>query len=438
MRRLDGTLGLVLGIMAWIQVSSGEARHPAVCQDPAAQPAASENSPQSANVVGWNQWRGPQRTGRVESTTLSQLTNLDSLKPLYRVPLSESYSGPIVHGEMVFVTETKDKKTEIVRGLKRGTGEQLWETQWEGSINVPFFAKANGDWIRATPIFDQGMIYVAGIRDVVVCLRGSSGEIVWQLDFVKQFNTPAPDFGFVSSPLIHADHLFVQAGSAVYKLNKSTGAIVWKSFENQGGMMSGGAFSSPIVATLCGIEQLVVQSREELAGLDLETGAVLWKQPVPHFRGMNILTPTVVGDKIFTSSYQNGSFLYEVTKNGEKFEIKEIWKAPSNGYMSSPIIHNGHAYLHLQNQRFACLDLATGKETWRTKAYGKYWSMIAAGDRILALDERGELFLIKANPEKFELLGQKKVSDESAWAHLGLVGDEIYVRELKALSVLKF
>ena len=72
--------------------------------------------------------------------------------------------------------------------------------------------------------------------------------------------------------------------------------------------MSGGAFSSPIVATLEGQKQLVVQTRQELAGVDMASGKVLWKQAVPAFRGMNILTPTVVDNKVFTSSYNNKSF----------------------------------------------------------------------------------------------------------------------------------
>jgi hypothetical protein len=61
--------------------------------------------------------------------------------------------------------------------------------------------------------------------------------------------------------------------------------------------------------------------------------------------------------------------------------------------------------------------------------------MIAAGDRILALDEQGDLLLIKANPEKFELLGKQHVSDETTWAHVGFVDRDIFVRELKAMSV---
>jgi hypothetical protein len=61
--------------------------------------------------------------------------------------------------------------------------------------------------------------------------------------------------------------------------------------------------------------------------------------------------------------------------------------------------------------------------------------MVAAGDRILALDEQGDLLLIKATPEKFELLGKQHLSDETTWAHVGFVDREVFVRELNAMSV---
>jgi outer membrane protein assembly factor BamB len=60
-----------------------------------------------------------------------------------------------------------------------------------------------------------------------------------------------------------------------------------------GGGMNGSAFSSPILTTLGGVPQILVQGREELAGIDPETGTILWKTPVEAFRGMNIVTPTV-------------------------------------------------------------------------------------------------------------------------------------------------
>lgn len=107
-------------------------------------------------------------------------------------------------------------------------------------------------------------------------------------------------------------------------------------------------------------------------------------------------------------------------------------------YMSSPVVIGSHAYLHLRNQRFTCIDLKSGKETWITKPYGQYWSMVAQGDRILALDERGEMLLIRTNPEKFELLDSRKISEASTWAHLAVCGDEIYVRELKAIAAYRW
>lgn len=99
---------------------------------------------------------------------------------------------------------------------------------------------------------------------------------------------------------------------------------------------------------------------------------------------------------------------------------------------------DGHVYTHLKNQRFACIELSTGKERCVTLPFGKYWSLIAQGRKILALDERGDLLLIKANPEKFELLGQRHVSNSPSWAHLAACDDEIFVRDLKGLAVYRW
>jgi outer membrane protein assembly factor BamB len=106
--------------------------------------------------------------------------------------------------------------------------------------------------------------------------------------------------------------------------------------------------------------------------------------------------------------------------------------------MSTPIVVGGHAYVHLRNQRFACLDLATGREAWITKPFGRYWSMVAQGDRILALDETGDLRLVQATPREYVLLGTAKVAAEESWAHLAIVDDEIYVRDLQGLTALRW
>jgi outer membrane protein assembly factor BamB len=361
----------------------------------------------------------------------------ERLAKRWRVELGPSYSGPVLAGDLVIVTETRDKKTEHVRALDRATGKERWQVEWEGSMSVPFFAASNGSWIRSTPCVDEGRVFVAGMRDVLVCLEATSGKELWRVDFVQALESQLPSFGFVSSPLVIGEHVFVQAGGGFVKLDKASGRIVWRVLDDGGGM-SGSAFSSPYLTTLDGVPQILVQTRNELAGVDPETGTVLWKTGVEAFRGMNIVTPTVHDGKVFTTSYGGGSFLFAVDRARAERPVEQLWRNKVQGYMSSPIVIGGHAYVHLRNQRFACLDLATGKEAWITKPFGKYWSLVANGEQILALDETGDLRLIRATPDAFELVGEAKVAEEESWAHLAVEGRELYVRDLEGLTAYEW
>lgn len=386
----------------------------------------------------WVQWRGNNRDGSV-SPAGAWPGSLDekTLRQVWRIPLGPSYSGPVVSADSVFTTETEDRKREVVRAFDRRSGTLQWQQSWEGALSVPFFAKANGDWIRSTPAFDGDCLYVGGMRDLLVCLDATSGEIRWQVDFVRELSTAVPDFGFVCSPLVDGEHLYVQAGAGCCKLDKKTGRILWRTLEDAGGMW-GSAFSSPVLATLAGKRQLLVQTREKLAGVDLESGDVLWSQVIPTFRGMNILTPVVHGGTVFTSAYQGNSFLFRIDSKDGSFSASEAWTNRARGYMSSPVVIGGHLYLHLQNQRFTCIDLATGETCWTTEPFGKYWSLVTCGERILALDESGDLLLIQANPEKFELIDRRKVCDQPAWGHLAVCDNCIYLRELNALTAWRW
>ncbi|MEI6659013.1 MAG: PQQ-binding-like beta-propeller repeat protein [Planctomycetota bacterium] len=385
----------------------------------------------------WHQWRGPNRDGFVAGAAWPDGLDQSRLERLWRVDLGPSYSGPVVAGDLVIVTETRDAKTEHVRALDRATGKERWHVEWEGSMSVPFFAASNGSWIRSTPCVDGDRVYVAGIRDMLICLEAATGKEIWRIDFMAALESPLPAFGFVSSPLVIGDHVYVQAGSGFVKLEKATGKVVWRTLDDGGGMM-GSAFSSPYPATIGGVFQILVQTREELAGIDPENGTVLWKTPVEAFRGMNIVTPTVHDGRVFTTSYGGGSFLFAIDPANAQKPVEQVWRNKIQGYMSTPIVIGNHAYVHLRNQRFACLDLATGKEAWITKPFGRYWSMVAQDDRILALDETGEVRLIKATPEQFELLGEAKVAAEESWAHLAIEGQELYVRDLEGLSAYRW
>ncbi|HVK07449.1 MAG TPA: PQQ-binding-like beta-propeller repeat protein [Gemmataceae bacterium] len=394
-------------------------------------PAAADDS--------WPQWRGPARDGSSPGPDWPKSLSNEFFSQTWKVEnLGESYSGPIVGGGRVFTTETVDKKIERVRCFDRKAGKELWTKEWDGSLTVPFFAARNGSWIRSTPALDGDSLYVGGIRDVLVCLDVKDGSERWRADLAKDLDAPPPMFGFVASPLVDDTGIYVQAGSSVAKLDKKTGKVLWSTLKEKEAMFAS-AFASPTFAKLAGKDQLLVQTRSKLVGLDRGTGKVLWEKPIPSFRGMNVLTPVTIGDAVFTATYGGNTRLVSVTGEADKPTVADAWTFKYEGHMTTPVVIDGHVYLFGKDRRFICLDAKTGKEAWRSEQrFGEYWNLVSRGDKILALDSVGKLYLIQADPKKFVILDERQVSKPETWAHLAVVGDEVFIRDLFGLTAYRF
>lgn len=396
--------------------------------------------PIAAQPFNWQQWRGPTRDGMVAEGSPNWPTrlNADNLKRLWSVDLAEGYSSPVIAGPRVFTVETRDRKNEIVRAFDRHTGEQLWETTWPGSMKVPFFASKNGSWVRCTPATDGSSLFVGGMLDVLVALDVETGESRWRADFPAQEDTPRPQFGFVSSPMLDEDSIYVQVGTGLRRIRKSDGKTLWMALEDERAMF-GSAFSSPTRAKIGGIDQILVQTRMMLAGVRPDSGAILWSTPVMAFRGMNILTPTPIGDHVFTATYGGGTRYFDIATEDDGQSVTQVWNDELEGYMTSPVVIDGKVYLLGRNKRFHCIDPAARKVLWSTdKTYGDYWSLVSDGKRILALDNRGVLLLIEADPSGFKLIDKLEVSDRPTWAHLAVCGNELYIRDLKGLTAYRW
>ncbi len=395
--------------------------------------------PDRLESSSWNQWRGPNRDGTLAQSAPWPDRLSGNLEKAWSVPLGPSYSGPVMVDGMVFTTETVNKQFERVTAYDIATGEMRWERQWEGSMSVPFFAAANGDWIRATPACVPGYLVVLGMRDVLVCLDTETGEERWKIDFPAQTGSALQPFGAACSPLIHNGAIYVQVGEGLTKLSLESGEVLWTVLSGGEDMMSRGAFSSPSIATLAGQEQLLVQTREELCGVSLDTGDVFWREKIEAFRGMNILTPLAIGDSVFTAAHSGKSQLFDIQRDDstKAWMVNERWNQKTQGYMSSPVVVKDHVYLHLKNERFTCLSVADGSIQWTSPPVGKYWSMVRNGNRILSLSADGKLRLIDANPGEFTVLDTQEVADDS-WAHLAVsrADDQplILIRALKSLT----
>jgi outer membrane protein assembly factor BamB len=363
----------------------------------------------------WGGWRGPLRTGKIQQVLP---TSFDGTSVRWEKPLGPSYSGPIVQNGTVFTTETVDKKFERVTAYNLRDGKLIWETQWEGNLTVPFFASANGDWIRSTPAVTEGHLIVFGMRDMVVDLDPATGKENWRIDLPNKLGTPIEAFGAVCSPLIDGEFVYLQTGGGLMKIALKDGEVIWRVLDSTEGT-SGGAFSSPVIATIAKVRQLVVQTRLELCGVEPADGKILWKHPIEAFRGMNILTPMVIGDSIFTAAHSGSSEMFDISKTADQWAINLRWQHKGQGYMSSPIVIDNHIYLHQKSERMVCLKAVDGSLAWTSPPLGKYASMIHDDKNIAALSADGNLQIIAADPGEFRVIMESQVA-ENSWAHLAL------------------
>lgn len=430
MRTVALTVGLMLVPTALVAQGTPVVPSPIDTVPEAASPGAAVQ----AFPGQWNQWRGPKRSGHVTASVWPARLNNENFKRDWRIEMGPSYSGPVVSTDIVFTTATEGKKTEVVTAASRSSGKIIWQVKWDGSMRVPFFAARNGSWIRSTPAYDGESLFVAGMLDVLVSLDAKTGKENWRVDFPERFQSNRESFGFVCSPLVDEDSVYVQTGAGLVKLDKQTGETRWLSMKDEGGM-NGGAFSSPVRATLAGEDHLLVQTRTSLNGVQPASGEVLWTHPVKTFRGMNILTPLPFGDAVFTSAYGGRGHLYGVAQQDGKLTSERKWTNRVQAYMSTPVVIDDHAYVYLRSKRFCCVHMPSGELKWTSPSIAdENWSLVANGNQILALSEDGELYLIAANTKEYDLLDVIEVADSETWAHLAVDGNQVLIRELDGLS----
>jgi len=356
----------------------------------------------------WDQWRGPQRDGSWHGDFPE---SLDQLELAWEKKLQPSYSGPVTDGEAVFTTETVDESRERVTAFDLETGAVIWESEWDGAVTVPPFAAANGSWIKSTPALGAGALVVLGMRDELVCLDKASGEQRWKVDLAERFDARRPMFGGVCSPLIDRDAVYVLGGGGTVKLALGDGSTVWRALADEGD--DDDAFSSPIIARLAGVRQLVVQTRTRLCGVDLGDGSVLWQVPIQAHRNMNILTPTVIGDRVFTAAHSGRSQCFRVSRDAGSWSVGEVWNQKIQAYMSSPVADAETIYVHSKADRLTALDVETGAIRWTSRPVGKYQSLVRNRDAILGLSSRGELLLVEADPRELVVRSKRQVADDS-------------------------
>jgi outer membrane protein assembly factor BamB len=208
-----------------------------------------------------------------------------------------------------------------------------------------------------------------------------------------------------------------------------TGEVVWKSLEENV------SYSSPIVARIGGLDQVVAMTGPRLRGLDLKDGAPLWSQPFQIQYDESICTPVIEGDVVMVTASGRPLTAFRVTRKGEAWSAVATWKSYLlESYLSSAVAIDGHVYGMNDGGEFACLRVDDGSECWTGGRHGYYCSPVAISDVLLALNEKGELLALRRSPEQYEEIGVRRLVDEETWTSPAAANGRLYVRGKASLS----
>jgi outer membrane protein assembly factor BamB len=364
----------------------------------------------------WTQWRGPNRDG--VSADRQPRPWPEQLRRHWRTPVGEGQSSPVVRGETTFVF-SREAGTEVARALDLRSGRVLWRQGYLAPYDVYPGAASYGSGPRSTPVVHDGRLFTLGISGILTAWDTASGRIVWQKDFAGRFPAAAPPFGTSMSPLIAGGRLIVHAGGheggELIAFDPATGDEKWTLKGD------GPSYSSPILTSLLGQEQLVLQVHRRILGVDPSSGKLLWSVPFVTPCNQNIVTPLPVGGRLLVSSLDKGTLAIDLKKEGDQWAARTAWHTREvSMYMSSPVLARGRVLglSHKKKGQFFALDPATGAVQWTSEGgQGETAAFVVAGRSILVLQNDGTLLVLAADAASFAPSHRYHVGGSATYAH---------------------
>jgi outer membrane protein assembly factor BamB len=369
-------------------------------------------------------YRGVKRDGVATGPALERDWTKHPPRQLWRHPVGAGYAAFAVAGGVAVTIEQREGDEAVVC-YNADTGSERWVYSYPADFTEPL----GGPGPRATPTIYEGDVYSLGAKGRLACIDGATGKEKWHVEILDGNGNIM--WAMSGSPLVFGDVVVVNPGvqkdseslRALVAYDRKTGARVWGAGNTRAG------YASPMLATLAGVEQILLFDGVEIAGYAAKDGAKLWNLPWKTHQDINVAQPLVFdGDRVFVSSgYGVGCAMLHITKSGDAWSVKELWRNMLLRLkMSSPVAFQGHIYG--QDDGFlVCLDADTGARKWKGKRYG-HDQILLSGDLIVVLAENGKLALVEATPQAFREVASIQAIEGRTWNYSALARGRVYVR----------
>jgi outer membrane protein assembly factor BamB len=388
------------------------------------------NAMSLAGAQDWPQWRGPNRTGAVTSFT-EPASWPERLDRQWQVDVGLGYATPLLVGSRIYLF-TRQADDEVMQALDAETGKSLWRTAYPAPFTMVQATARHGAGPKSTPAYADGRLFTLGMTSIVSAFDARTGRRLW--------HTPAtaaqPQFHTAMSPVVDGDLVIVHVGgpgdAALKAFDVSTGRLRW-SWDGDSP-----AYGSPIVLDLQGTRQVVTFTHQNLVGVSAGTGELLWRRPFTTPSNTTSQTPILHRDLVIQAGRDNGITAFRVNRRDGAWTTEDVWSTDDVSlHMTNGVVVDGVLYglSHLNSGQYFGLDLDTGRVLWTSDPrQATNAALVSAGKTIFALEDDGELLVLRAGRAGFETIRRYEVADSQTWAQPAISGHRVYVKDVSKLT----
>lgn len=398
---------------------------------------------------GWPFVRGPNFDGHSAEVNLSDRWPQEGPPVLWVRKLGQGYSAFVAQNDRVY-TQAQNMTGQYLYCLAADTGETIWEYRYDW----PYEAAGVYPGPRSTPTLFEDKVYFTSPDGLLGCLNQQYGELIWSVDLLNTYGIAGCDFGYACSPTLIDNMVILPVGgegAGVVAFDAATGTEVWRATDEP-------ASYTPAYPIELNDEPLVVCYMQNcVLIMNRQTGLLRRKIALSHGYDEHSAWPIYQAPLLWLSGpFRAGSYAVDLSDlNDTTKDLTTVWrsKSMSNDVCSSVCV-DGHIYgfdifdiqskTHRQSRGiFRCMEFATGEERWsvgtgrprRTSNADEYASdilqsgIIVADNKLIVLNEMGELILLKADSQQCKELARCKVlGGELTWTPPCLNNGRLYIR----------
>ena len=400
----------------------------------------------------WPTVRGASYDGHALETELVDEWPAEGPPVLWSRELGQGYSAFVAANGRAF-TQAQSMSGQFVYCLDAASGETIWRHRYDWAYESAGVYPGP----RSTPTLSGDRLYFVSPDGLLGCLQQHDGRELWTVDLDERYGIEGVGFGYACSPIVIDGKVLMpvgSTGSSMVALDADSGREIWSNGDDDA------SYTPALPIELNGQPLVVGYLQNALVIHDRDTGEEVRRLELS--KGYDEHSAWPVYQKPFlwiAAPFRAGSRLLDLSNQ----PVTTVWQNQrlSNDVCSSVCV-DGYLYgfdiVDVQSKThrpsrgtFRCIEFATGETCWENGSTNPWRSLnemerkarigqagiIAADNKLIVLNELGELILLATDHERCQELARCSIlSGELTWTAPCLYEGCIYARnQSKAVCV---